>query len=88
MTDGKKTHGKWNVQTIEELPNKWAVKFTIGVFKSPAGEFLDGKGLSPDIEVDAGEARLEKLQRMTDPAARLAADAQLRTAVSLLKLAP
>lgn len=85
---GKKTHGKWNVQVIEELPNRWAIKFTVGVFKSAAGELLDGKGLAPDIEVDLGEARMDKLSRMTDPAARLAADAQLRTAVSVLKLAP
>lgn len=83
---GKRTHGKWNVQKVMQLGNGWALKYTIGVFKSPRGELLDGKGLEPDLEVEMDPATLEKTQRLRDPAARLAADPQLRAAVALLKL--
>ena len=85
---GKKTRGKWNVQTIEELPNHWAIKYTIGVFRSAGGELLDGKGLEPDVEVDMPAGALEKARRIADPAQRIAADPQLRAAISLLRLAP
>lgn len=82
---GKRTRGKWNMQTIEELPNRWAIKFTVGVFKSAGGELLDGKGLEPDVEVELPAGALEKARRIADPATRLAADAPLRAAVSLLR---
>jgi len=83
---GKRTHGKWNVQKVVQLPNGWALKYTVGVFKSPRGELLDGKGLEPDLEVEMDPASVEKTQRLRDPQARLAADPQLRAAVALLKL--
>jgi carboxyl-terminal processing protease len=85
---GKRTHGKWNVQKVVELKNGWALKYTIGVFKSPRGELLDGKGLEPDLEVEmpGKEDAVEKVQRIKDPKERLANDPQLRAAVALLKL--
>jgi carboxyl-terminal processing protease len=83
---GKRTHGKWNVQKVMPLQNGWAVKYTIGVFKSPRGELLDGKGLEPDLEVEMDPATVEKTQRLRDAKERLAADPQLRAAVALLKL--
>jgi carboxyl-terminal processing protease len=83
---GKRTHGKWNVQRILDLPNRYAMKYTVAVFKSAKGELLDGKGLEPDLEVDMAEKAVENAQRLRDPQARLAADAQLRTAVAVLKL--
>jgi carboxyl-terminal processing protease len=81
---GQKTHGKWNVQRISELPNKWAMKYTIAVFKTPTGDLLDGVGLDPDIAVDLDPPLAEKAQHLKDSKSRLAADPQLRSAVSLL----
>lgn len=83
---GKKTYGKWNVQKIEALPNKWAIKYTTGVFKTPRGELLDGKGLEPDLEVDFTDEATEKAMHLPDVAARLKADPQLRAAAQLLRL--
>jgi carboxyl-terminal processing protease len=83
---GKKTYGKWNVQKIAALPNKWAMKFTTGVFRSPRGELLDGKGLEPDLEVDFAEEAAEKAMHLQDAGARLKADPQLRAAAQLLRL--
>lgn len=82
---GKKTVGKWNVQRLDELPNGWAVKYTIGTFRTPNGEALDGVGLLPDLEVEMDPASIEAARRQ-DGAARLAADAQLRVAVNALRL--
>jgi carboxyl-terminal processing protease len=83
---GKKTYGKWNVQKIAELSNKYAVKYTVGLFKTPRGELLDGKGLEPDLEVDFDEAAAEKVMHLPDGAQRLKADPQLRAAAQLLRL--
>ena len=81
---GGKTHGKFNVQKIEELGNGWAIKYTVGVFKTPKGLMPDGKGLDPDVPVDADERSVTRAQRLRDPAARLQLDAQLRAALALL----
>jgi carboxyl-terminal processing protease len=82
---GAKTAGKWNVQKIAELGNGYAIKYTIGLFKTPKGLSLDGKGLEPDVPVDADEHTVMRCQRITDPSARLSTDAQLRAAVALLR---
>jgi carboxyl-terminal processing protease len=81
---GQKTHGKWNAQRISTLPNKWAMKYTVAVFKTPTGDLLDGIGLDPDIAVDLDPPLAEKAQHLKDPKARLTADPQLRSAVALL----
>ena len=81
---GQKTHGKFNVQKIDELGNGWAIKYTIGLFKTPKGAEPDGKGLDPDVPVDADEQQVARAQRLRDPSARLSADAQLRAAIALL----
>ena len=55
---GSHTKGKWTVQTIDDLSNGYAIKYTIGVFTSPSGRSFEGTGLTPDVEVDqSGEAR-------------------------------
>lgn len=83
---GEKTFGKWNVQFLDELGNGWAVKFTVGVFETPAGERLDGTGLLPDLEADLEPGVLDRARRTPDAQARLALDSQLRLAVAALTL--
>ena len=51
---GSSTMGKWNMQTVETLSNKYAIKYTIKAFHSPKGRSFTGKGLSPDVNL-AGE---------------------------------
>jgi carboxyl-terminal processing protease len=48
---GEKTFGKGSVQTVEELSNGAAVKFTIAHYLTPKGRSIDGKGLKPDVVV-------------------------------------
>jgi carboxyl-terminal processing protease len=82
---GMRTFGKWTVQSIDELGNGYAIKYTTALFHTPSGKSYEGVGLTPDVEVDADRQQVERAGFLTDPVARLAADAQLRTALSLLK---
>ncbi len=82
---GTRTFGKWTVQSVDELGNGYAIKYTTALFHTPSGKSYDGVGLTPDVEVDGDRDQMERASFVTDPAARLAADAQLRTAISLLK---
>jgi carboxyl-terminal processing protease len=81
---GARTHGKWSVQRIEDLPNGYAIKITVGLFASPSGKSYDGTGVAPDVEVDAPSEAIQKALSEKDPKARLAGDVQLRTAVTVL----
>lgn len=85
-TVGKRTFGKWNAQTVEPLGNGWAAKFTTVVFRSPWGALPDGRGLDPDVEVEADAREVARAGAMKDGDKRIATDAQLRVAVSLFKL--
>jgi carboxyl-terminal processing protease len=82
---GQRTLGKWTVQTIDDLPNGYAVKFTLALFQSPSGKSFQGVGLPPDVEVDMPDETIEKLELVSDPAKRLEGDVQLRTAVQMLQ---
>lgn len=82
---GERTFGKWSVQMISELGNGYAMKYTIGIFATPAGHTFEGEGMPPDIEVDMDDKLTAKALLVTDPAKRLAMDGQLRTAVGLFE---
>jgi carboxyl-terminal processing protease len=82
---GSRTFGKWSVQMIDELGNGYAIKYTVGLFHTAGGRSFQGEGMPPDVEVDMDEAQTAKAMALHDPAPRLAADVQLRTAVGLLK---
>lgn len=81
---GGHTAGKWNVQKVEKLSNGWGIKYTIGVFRTAKGQSPDGKGIEPDVPVAMDAGAVEKAVVVTEPAARLQADAQLRAAIALL----
>jgi carboxyl-terminal processing protease len=82
---GMRTYGKWTVQSLDELGNGYAIKYTTALFHTPSGKSYEGVGLTPDVEVDADRQQVERACFITEPTARLAADVQLRTALSLLK---
>jgi carboxyl-terminal processing protease len=81
---GQRTLGKWTVQTISDLPNGYAVKYTLALFQSPSGKSFQSVGMPPDVEVDMPDEQIERVESVTDPAKRLEGDVQLRTAVQLL----
>ncbi len=54
---GRRTYGKWSVQSIIRLPGEadMGLKLTTAKFYSPANENYSGKGLAPDVEVPRSE---------------------------------
>ncbi len=82
---GAKSFGKWSMQKVETLGNDFAMKYTVGLFKSSEGKDLSGVGISPDVEVPLPKDQVRKLQRLSDIKARLEQDAQLRAALRVVK---
>ncbi len=80
---GTRTHGKWSVQSLDELPNGYAYKYTVSLFSTPSGKSFEGIGLTPDVESAMDEATLARANA-AKPDDRLAIDAQLRTAKELV----
>jgi carboxyl-terminal processing protease len=80
---GQTTFGKWSVQTLEDLPNGYGVKYTVGMLETGSGVSYDGIGFPPDLEVDLDAKGLASAERQPTVTARLGVDVQLRTAVAL-----
>jgi carboxyl-terminal processing protease len=85
---GTKTFGKWSVQMMEELPNKFVVRYTVGLLADPNGKSYEGEGLPPDIAVPMDSKDLDRAMRFKDPQRRLDEDVQLRSAFNLLRMKP
>ena len=85
-TVGTSTYGKWSAQQVDELPNGFAIKYTIATFKPPMGDDLSGKGLKPDINVELPADAAMKTQSLSDTEAMLREDLQLSSALNILKL--
>jgi carboxyl-terminal processing protease len=81
---GSHTQGKWTVQTIDDLSNGYAIKYTLAVFTSPSGRSFEGTGLTPDVQVDQSSDSRDRARIESDPAKRLADDAPLRTALAMV----
>ncbi len=49
---GKKTYGKWSIQTIQSFEDGSSIKYTIGRRFMPNGKNIDKVWISPDIDID------------------------------------
>jgi carboxyl-terminal processing protease len=81
---GARTTGKWSVQTIDELANGFAIKYTVSIFKTPSGKSYEATGIVPEVEVAMDDKQLARANAAATPEQRLAIDVQLRTAKELL----
>lgn len=72
---GEQTYGKGSVQTLQALSDGSALKITIAKWLTPAGDFINEKGIAPEIEVKLGQTDIDK---NIDP--------QMNKALELLKL--
>lgn len=81
---GKTTLGKGSVQGLFSLNGRGAIKLTISRFYTPQGHEIQGKGITPDIVVEAGRSPSRFSYSKTD---RLIADddQQLNRAFDMLK---
>jgi C-terminal peptidase prc len=62
---GKTSHGKGVVQNLSQYNNGGILKVTIAKWISPNGTWLDGKGITPDIEIDS--PTLDQKKQNLDP---------------------
>lgn len=53
---GAHTHGDASVQTLYRLPGNRSLRLTTYTMLRPNGEPIDGKGITPDVEVASDEA--------------------------------
>ncbi|MEU6678203.1 S41 family peptidase [Streptomyces sp. NPDC046925] len=57
---GSKTFGKGSVQMPSRLPDGSVAELTVGHYRTPSGKAVDGRGITPDLEVrDGAERRAE-----------------------------
>jgi carboxyl-terminal processing protease len=81
---GAKTRGKWNAQSVEVLPNQFAIKYTIKLFKSPNEKSYQDVGMEPDVSVASAGERSAKFSQADPMKKRLSEDAAFRAAYRLL----
>ncbi|MGI9549544.1 MAG: S41 family peptidase [Bdellovibrionales bacterium] len=46
---GRKSFGKGSIQTIFPIKDRWALKLTVGEYKTPSKKSIDGHGIEPHI---------------------------------------
>ncbi len=71
---GAQSFGKGSVQTVQDLSDGSSLKVTIAKWLTPAGDFINDKGLEPQIKVEFTEDDVKK-----------ARDPQLNKAVEFFK---
>lgn len=53
---GTQSYGKGSVQSIIDLADGGGLKLTISLYYTPSGRSIQGEGIFPDVEVEAGPA--------------------------------
>lgn len=79
---GRKSYGKWSVQSIHTVRGNMGLRLTTAKFYSPHGHTLGKIGVRPDIEVP--EPEKEKGHFRSPSEVDVAADADLRKAIEVL----
>jgi carboxyl-terminal processing protease len=85
---GAQTFGKGSVQTVMPLSDGRAIKLTTSRYYTPSGDSISGRGITPDLVVDAGQPGGTVAGvpgKPDDVAALLEQDPQLRKAIELVK---
>ncbi|MFA5184642.1 MAG: S41 family peptidase [Patescibacteria group bacterium] len=57
---GEKSYGKGSVQTLSDLAEGSSLKVTVAKWLTPAGDYINDKGLDPDIVVPLTTAQADK----------------------------
>jgi len=57
---GEKTFGKGSVQELESLKQGAYLRLTVAKWLTPKGRYINGQGISPDIEVKMDQADIDK----------------------------
>ncbi|MCM2392294.1 S41 family peptidase [Streptomyces albipurpureus] len=54
ITVGSRTFGKGSVQMPSTLPDGSVAELTVGHYRTPSGQSVDGEGITPDVAADHG----------------------------------
>ncbi|MEU9245605.1 S41 family peptidase [Streptomyces sp. NPDC048385] len=54
---GSRTFGKGSIQMPTRLPDGSVAELTVGHYRTPSGHAVDGRGITPDLEVASGALR-------------------------------
>jgi carboxyl-terminal processing protease len=57
---GETSYGKGSVQTLKDLSDGSSLKVTIATWMTPAGDYINEKGIKPQIEVKLTESDINK----------------------------
>ncbi len=87
MVVGTQSFGKGSVQTIIPLSDGSGLRLTTAKYFTPKGRSIHGKGITPDIVVEAAKAPVTKERPLPspDPLDDLKKDVQLQRALEVLK---
>ncbi|WP_324784163.1 S41 family peptidase [Streptomyces sp. H51] len=55
---GSRTFGKGSVQMPSRLPGGSVAELTVGHYRTPSGRGVDGRGITPDLEVGPGDRQV------------------------------
>lgn len=80
---GTHTAGKGTIESLEELPNGYKMKYSVRRLLSPDGKPFDGSGLSPDYQITNEKADFFPFDFIKDLPNHLEKDAALKFAVEL-----
>jgi carboxyl-terminal processing protease len=81
---GRKTYGKWSVQSIIHLPGETGLKLTTAKFYSPDDKNYAGEGLAPDVEVPEPKDLQNSFYRGRT-SEEISADADVAEAIEILQ---
>jgi carboxyl-terminal processing protease len=84
---GTQTFGKGSVQTIIPLSDGSGLRLTTAKYFTPKGRSIHGKGITPDVIVEAPKEPVTKERPLpsADPLEDLKKDVQLQKAIEVLK---
>lgn len=57
---GEQTYGKGSVQTLKDLSDGSTLKITIAKWLTPAGDFINEKGIKPAVEIKHTQSDIDK----------------------------
>lgn len=57
---GEQTYGKGSVQTLQDLSDGSSLKITIAKWLTPAGDFINEKGLTPNVVIKLEQKDIDK----------------------------
>jgi len=63
---GRTSFGKGSIQAVFPIKNKWALKLTIGEYKTPSKKAINNHGIKPDIKIPKTNTNPKSFKTLLD----------------------